>query len=521
MIRLSSLRSRPRASWTWWLLMCCGLCPCYRASIFYGSVDAANAGSSSMYDGTIQLEHMTDGEDEDDFFEVGGLTPLEGEPQDYQHPHPPVPAHTADDASEPSADAVRALIAAIGARQEIAGKVTATAVTLPLVPLGSRGLSMLSQALFAQSQLQLLELISNDVGGTANLHELSQLLTLTRSLTSLTVAHNELSDTGVRQLGVGLRENSSLRSLNLSHNSLTDGGMQSLCSALADNRGLERLDVSGNVSVGDLSVDALLDAEMKRRRRRKREDKEKERQVANTSSISPTPSSPPPVPSTQRSLTHLNLSSTSLSPHCAASLLEIISLSSLVHLDVSNCLLDDSAAELLVEEAVDRSRQLRSLRLQGNDVGERTRKRVEGWHRWVAALDDAEERKREEGREIVVDEPKVSKKAKANGAKTRPRSARNSGQVNAGKPLERVEEERKDEGAKQPEQAAVEGAEKAAQLVEVVVEGGGDVAELAVPAPAVAVRIAEPAPPDASFTIDDEPVSEEDEGGTKPPVSIP
>ena len=528
MIRLSSLRSRPRPSWAWWLLMCCGLCPCYRSTILYGTVDAANATSSSMLDGAIQLEQMSDGDEEDDFFEVGGLTPYEGEGagEDDTHPHPPAPASTIDDVSEPSADAVRGLLTAIGAGQEVPGRVTATSVTLPLVPLGSRGLSMLSQALFSHPSLQVLELISNNVGGTASLLELSQLLTLTRSLTSLTLAHNELSDTGVRQLGAGLRENASLRSLNLSHNAITDGGMQSLCSALADNRGLERLDVSGNLSVGDLSVDALLDAERKRRRRRKREDKEKERHAANTSSTSspsPLPSSPPPAPSSQRSLTHLTIASNSLSPHCAASLLELLSLSSLVHLDVSHCLLDDSAAELLVEEAVDRSRQLRTLRLEGNHVGDRTRKRVEGWRKWVAGMDEVEEKKREEGREIVLDEPKVERKVpKVNGARSRPRSERNSGRVEeVGKRTGRGEEdERKEERMKQRQQTVGGTADEKEGMVEVVVEGSdGGPEEVSVPLSAPATRPVDPAPPDASFTIDDEPTSDEDD--PEHSISIP
>ena len=37
---------------------------------------------------------------------------------------------------------------------------------------------------------------------------------------------------------------------------------------------------------------------------------------------------------------------------------------------------------------------------------------MEGWRRWVKGLDDAEEKRREEGREIVVEEVKVEKKQK-------------------------------------------------------------------------------------------------------------
>ena len=353
--------------------MCCGFCPCYRSSILYGSVDSANASASSYDPTSIQLEQMTD--DDDDFFEVG----LDSHP-DSPHPRPPHLPPTLPTPLDPpssTADIVRRLIEAIQRGEEVPGKVSSTSVNLPLVPLGSRGLSMLSQALFTHQMLGTLELISNEIGGSASFNELSQLLTLTRSLQSLTISHNELSDNSVRQLSVGLRENQSLRSLNLSNNSLTDGGLQSLCAALADNRGLERLDISGNLSVGDLTVDALLDTERKRRRRRKREDKERERQHANTSS------SPPPAPATssssQRNLTHLVIASNSLSPHCVPSFLELLSLSSLVYLDVSHCLLDDTAAELLVEEAVERSRQLQGLHVEGNDIGERTRRRVDAW----------------------------------------------------------------------------------------------------------------------------------------------
>ena len=71
---------------------------------------------------------------------------------------------------------------------------------------------MLSQALFTHpTLLTTLELIGNEIGGSASFVELSQLLTLTRSLSSLTLSHNELSDNSVRQLSVGLRESQSLR----------------------------------------------------------------------------------------------------------------------------------------------------------------------------------------------------------------------------------------------------------------------------------------------------------------------
>ena len=510
MIRLSTLRSRPRPSWTWWLLMCCGLCPCYRSSVLYGSVDAANAGSSTPHDGTIQLEQLTDMEDdtEADFFEVG----LTGDDDEHLHAvaanaaarqqqHVAAKAPSAvEDVTGPNADVVRDILSALSRKAELPGKVSSTSVTLPLIPLGSRGLSMLSQALFSHPTLLTLELISNNIGGTAPLIELSQLLTLTRSLTSLTLSHNELSDQSVRQLSVGLRENASLRSLNLSNNALTDGGLQSLCAALADNRGLERLDVSGNLSIGDLTVDALLDSERKRRRRRKREEKERERQLANTSS-SPMPL-PPPSPSSQRGLTHLTLSSNVLSPHSAPSLIELMSLSSLVYLDVSSCMLDDTAAELLVEEAVERAKTLRTLRVEGNEIGERTRRRVDAWRKWVGALEDPEEKRREETREFVVDAPKPDKKPRTNGARSRPRSERNSATKDT---FTRKPPLDGDVGSAAPTAAP-------ADRVEVVVHGGdgsNGVTDTALPPPRVPDV---PPPPDGAFTIDEDPVDEDADG---------
>ena len=429
MIRFSSQRRTRPPSWSWWLLMCCGLCPCYRSSQ-YGTVEQASATAGSMYAG-IELENMQDDEDED-FFEVG----LSGEAEDDSHQL---------DASEQAAaqqwegrereladggsgpDVVADIISAISKRQEIPGRVSSTSVKLPLIPLGSRGLSMLAQALFSHPTLRTLELLSNNVGATASLQEMSQFLTVTRSLTWLEISHNELSDASARHLAVGLRENASLRALFLNNNHLTDAGMQSLCTALAENRGLERLDVSGNLSIGDLTVEALLEAERKRRRRRKREEKEQERSAefsstaaaAAPSSSSSSSSSSNPQLTPQHSLTNVNLSSNSLSPHSASPLLELCLLNAdspsraLQLLDVSFCQLDDDACELIIDGVVDGCGWMRMLRLAGDGVGTKARKRVRLWRDAIARMEDGDERRREERRQIIVD---VEQKEKAAGS---------------------------------------------------------------------------------------------------------
>jgi hypothetical protein len=194
--------------------------------------------------------------------------------------------------------------------------------------------------------------------------------------------------------------------------------------------------------------------------------------------------------------------------------------------------LDDDACELIVDGVVDGCGWMRMLRVAGDGVGAKTRRRVRVWKEQLNGMEDGEERRREERRQIVVEvERKEKVEDRANGEKKHSRpNKRNSvekaraggehgaAQQNAQQSAtqEQLQQEEQQETEKAKNDAADRANEKEAERVEVIVakdeEDETAVSEaVPVPQPLTLAALAASSNSDAVFSIDDDPPSDADD----------
>jgi hypothetical protein len=102
-------------------------------------------------------------------------------------------------------------------------------------------------ALMKNSNLKVLKMSSTGLGD--GIEHFARLVETTKSLKSLDLSANSISDDGATALGNALTFNRSIRSLCLKRNKIGDSGIQVLAAALVSNTVLEVLDVGGNIIV--------------------------------------------------------------------------------------------------------------------------------------------------------------------------------------------------------------------------------------------------------------------------------
>ena len=76
--------------------------------------------------------------------------------------------------------------------------------------------------------------------------DVSRMLTVNRSLTSLDISGDPIGDDGVTHLAEALKQNKTLQKLDISHCGITDAGVAPLAEALQVNSSLRWLNVQGN-----------------------------------------------------------------------------------------------------------------------------------------------------------------------------------------------------------------------------------------------------------------------------------
>ena len=112
--------------------------------------------------------------------------------------------------------------------------------------LSHTGMSVpfLAEALQNNTTLEKLELCGCEL--TLDMvKDVSRMLTVNHSLTSLIMYENPIGDDGVTHLAEALKQNKTLKELDISYCNITDAGVVPLAEALKQNKTLEELDVSG------------------------------------------------------------------------------------------------------------------------------------------------------------------------------------------------------------------------------------------------------------------------------------
>jgi Ran GTPase-activating protein (RanGAP) involved in mRNA processing and transport len=97
------------------------------------------------------------------------------------------------------------------------------------------------------------------IGGTGlseGIEHIARLVETTKSLTTLDLSANSITDEGVAALGNALTFNKSIRSLCLKRNKIGNDGIATVSAALVANNVLEVLDVGGNI-IGDEGIGKL------------------------------------------------------------------------------------------------------------------------------------------------------------------------------------------------------------------------------------------------------------------------
>jgi Ran GTPase-activating protein (RanGAP) involved in mRNA processing and transport len=89
--------------------------------------------------------------------------------------------------------------------------------------------------------------------------DVSRMLAVNRSLTSLDISGNSIGDDGVTHLAEALKQNKTLEKINISYCDITDVGVTHLAEALKQNKSLKWLDIS-NCHITDAGVSLLAEA---------------------------------------------------------------------------------------------------------------------------------------------------------------------------------------------------------------------------------------------------------------------
>ena len=95
--------------------------------------------------------------------------------------------------------------------------------------------------------------------GDSGVHNLSMGLRINNVLTVLDLSENNIGDSGASSISDSLIFNTVLITLNISKNNIGDNGASSLCQALNVNTTLTNLDVSGN-NISDFVLSTLSEA---------------------------------------------------------------------------------------------------------------------------------------------------------------------------------------------------------------------------------------------------------------------
>ena len=133
-----------------------------------------------------------------------------------------------------------------------------TTLDLSSNSIGATGAQHLAEALKVNHSLTTLDLSSNSIGATGAQH-LAEALKVNHSLTTLGLWNNSIGDTGAQHLAEALKVNHSLTTLDLGSNSIGDTGAQHLAEALKVNHSLTTLNFWSN-SIGDTGAQHLAEA---------------------------------------------------------------------------------------------------------------------------------------------------------------------------------------------------------------------------------------------------------------------
>ena len=208
-----------------------------------------------------------------------------------------------------------------------------TTLDLDYNQIGATGAQHLAEALKVNHSLTTLNLSSNSIGDTGAQH-LAETLKVNHSLTTLNFWHNSIGATGAQHLAEALKVNHSLTTLDLGNNSIGDTGAQHLAEALKVNHSLTTLNFWRN-SIGAIGAQHLAEA-LK----------------------------------VNHSLTTLNLSSNSIGDTGAQHLAEALKVNhSLTSMDLSSSSIGDTGAQHLAE-ALKVNHSLTTLNFWTNSIGE-------------------------------------------------------------------------------------------------------------------------------------------------------
>lgn len=126
--------------------------------------------------------------------------------------------------------------------------------------LTSNAISILSQGLINNTQLERLSLWKNPIGDSGVEFLANALSTNRCVLKKLDLSENEITDRGAEYLGQMLRTNTRLTHLTLSQNRITDDGLRYLIDALLNrNQTLQVLSLTQNKLLTDECIDNLIE----------------------------------------------------------------------------------------------------------------------------------------------------------------------------------------------------------------------------------------------------------------------
>lgn len=113
--------------------------------------------------------------------------------------------------------------------------------------IGPRGGVRLAQLFRECRFIAALHLDSNAIGDQGACHIAAAIITHPGVLTSLSLAANQIGNSGAEALGRLVAQSSRLEALELKHNVIHDNGLEQLASGLRQNRSLKRLSLEGNL----------------------------------------------------------------------------------------------------------------------------------------------------------------------------------------------------------------------------------------------------------------------------------
>ncbi len=119
---------------------------------------------------------------------------------------------------------------------------TLTSLSLAFNNIGNKGAAALAFALRTNRTLTSLNLGNNSISDEG-VTELAFALQTNKTLTSLNLCNNSISDEGAKELAFVLQTNKTLTSLNLCNNSISDKGAKYLACALSENNTLNSINL--------------------------------------------------------------------------------------------------------------------------------------------------------------------------------------------------------------------------------------------------------------------------------------